>query len=262
MTTGKTTALTRRTFVGTVTCLLFNMLSRLVIAFLPRSKRLLISWLQSPSAVILELPKIKSVTVSTVSNQLPSSPDPESGVKEESTRGGHGKPPSSTPGLTAYLTAGPPRFRGFPRSGASAWEAAAPESRAPHLGPADAAPCPPPTAPRSSHLGRRRLLPGLQPVQAPAQRRRHLLQCPAAALHELAELLPQPPSLFHRGKLSLHGLHHQCPLPEELARLRATRAHARASGAGAGPLCHVTGTANRETAREVGRLRGLFRFFP
>ena len=110
--------------------MLFNMLSRLFITFLPRSKRLLISWLQSPSAVILELPKIKSVTVSTVSNQLPSSPDPESGVKEESTRGGHGKPPSSTPGLTAYLTAGPPRFRGFPRSGASAWEAAAPESRA------------------------------------------------------------------------------------------------------------------------------------
>ena len=54
MTTGKTKALTRRTFVGKVTSLLFNMLSRLVIAFLPRSKRLLISWLQSPSAVILE----------------------------------------------------------------------------------------------------------------------------------------------------------------------------------------------------------------
>ena len=134
--------------------------------------------------------------------------------------------------------------------------------RAPPLGPADAAPCPPPTAPRSSHLGRRRLLPGLQPVQAPAQRRRHLLQRPPAALHELAQLLPQPPSLFHRGKLGLHGLHRQCPLPEEAKRLRAARAHARASGAGAGPLCHVTGTANRETAREVGRLRGLFRFFP
>ena len=67
MTTGKTIALTRRTFVGKVTSLLLNMLSRLVIAFLPRSKRLLISWLQSPSAVILEPPKIKSDTVSTVS---------------------------------------------------------------------------------------------------------------------------------------------------------------------------------------------------
>ena len=59
MTTGKTIALTRRTFVGKVTSLLFNMLSRLVIAFLPRSKSLLISWLQSPSAVILEPPKDK-----------------------------------------------------------------------------------------------------------------------------------------------------------------------------------------------------------
>ena len=59
MTTGKTIALTRRTFVGKVMSLLFNMLSRLVITFLPRSKRLLISWLQSPSAVILEPPKIK-----------------------------------------------------------------------------------------------------------------------------------------------------------------------------------------------------------
>ena len=66
MTTGKTIALTRRTFVGKVMSLLFNMLSRLVITFLLRSKRLLISWLQSPSAVILELKKIKSVTVSTV----------------------------------------------------------------------------------------------------------------------------------------------------------------------------------------------------
>ena len=66
MTTGKTIALTRRTFVGKVRSLLFNMLSRLVITFLPRSKRLLISWLQSPSAVILEPPKIKSDTVSTV----------------------------------------------------------------------------------------------------------------------------------------------------------------------------------------------------
>ena len=60
MTTGKTIALTRRTFVGKVISLLFNMLSRLVITFLPRSKGLLISWLQSPSAVILEPPKIKS----------------------------------------------------------------------------------------------------------------------------------------------------------------------------------------------------------
>ena len=64
MTTGKTIALTRRTFVGKVMSLLFNMLSRLVITFLPWSKRLLISWLQSPSAVILEPPKIKSNTVS------------------------------------------------------------------------------------------------------------------------------------------------------------------------------------------------------
>ena len=67
MTTGKTIALTRWTFFGKVMSLLFIMLSRLVIAFLPRSKCLLISWLQSPSAVILEPPKIKSVTVSTVS---------------------------------------------------------------------------------------------------------------------------------------------------------------------------------------------------
>ena len=64
MTTGKTIALTRQTFVGKVMSLLCNMLSRLVITFLPRRKRLLISWLQSPSAVILEPPKIKSYTVS------------------------------------------------------------------------------------------------------------------------------------------------------------------------------------------------------
>ena len=70
MTTGKTIALTRWTFVGKVTSLLFNMLSRFVIAFLPRSKRLLTSWLQSPSAVILEPQKIKSVTVSTVSPSI------------------------------------------------------------------------------------------------------------------------------------------------------------------------------------------------
>src|SRR5574337_902635 len=70
MTTGKPTALTRRTFVDKVLSLLFNMLSRLVITFLPRSKRLLISWLQSPSAVILEPLKIKSDTVSTVSPSI------------------------------------------------------------------------------------------------------------------------------------------------------------------------------------------------
>ena len=64
MTTGKTIALTRGTFVGKVMSLLFNMLSRLVIAFIPRSKHLLISWLQSPSAVILQPKKIKSLTVS------------------------------------------------------------------------------------------------------------------------------------------------------------------------------------------------------
>ena len=63
MTTGKTIALTRWTLVSKVMALLFNMLSRLVIAFLPRSKCILISWLQSPSAVILEPPKIKSLTV-------------------------------------------------------------------------------------------------------------------------------------------------------------------------------------------------------
>ena len=67
MTTGKTMVLTIWSFVGKVMSLLFNMLSRLVIAFLPRSKRLLISWLQSPSAVILEPKKIKFVTVSIVS---------------------------------------------------------------------------------------------------------------------------------------------------------------------------------------------------
>ena len=67
MTTGKTIALTRQTFVGKVMSLLFNMLSSLVVTFLPRSKRLLISWLQSPSAVILEPRKVKSATVSAVS---------------------------------------------------------------------------------------------------------------------------------------------------------------------------------------------------
>ena len=70
MTTGKTTALTRQTFVGKVIALLFNMLSRLLTAFLPRSKGFLISWLQSPSSVILEAPQIKSLTVSTVSPSI------------------------------------------------------------------------------------------------------------------------------------------------------------------------------------------------
>ena len=70
MTTGKTIALTRQTFVGKVMSLLFNILARLVITFLARSKRLLISWLQSPSAVILEPPKIKSDPVSTVSPSI------------------------------------------------------------------------------------------------------------------------------------------------------------------------------------------------
>ena len=70
MTTGKTKPLTRQTFVGKVMSLLLNMLSRLVITFLPRSKCLLISWLQSPSAVILGPPKIKSDTVSTVSSSI------------------------------------------------------------------------------------------------------------------------------------------------------------------------------------------------
>ena len=70
MTTGKNIALTRQTFVSKVMSLLFNMLSRLVITFLPKSKHLLISWLQSPSAVVLEPPKIKSATVSTVSRSI------------------------------------------------------------------------------------------------------------------------------------------------------------------------------------------------
>ena len=68
--TGKTIALTGQTFVGKVMSLLFNMLSRFVIAFLPRSKCLLISWQRSPSAVILEPKKIKSVTVSIVSPSI------------------------------------------------------------------------------------------------------------------------------------------------------------------------------------------------
>ena len=70
MTTGKTTALTRQTFVGQVMSLLFNMLPTFIIVYLPRSKRLLISWLQSPSVVILEPKKIKSLTVSIVSPSI------------------------------------------------------------------------------------------------------------------------------------------------------------------------------------------------
>ena len=70
MTTRKTIALIRQNFVGKIISLLFNMLSRFLTAFLPRSKRLLISWLQSPSGVILEPKKIKSVTVSTVSSSI------------------------------------------------------------------------------------------------------------------------------------------------------------------------------------------------
>ena len=70
MTTGKTMPLTRQTVVGKVMSLLFNMLSKLIVTFLPRSKHLLISWLQSPSAVILEMKKIKSDTVATVSPSI------------------------------------------------------------------------------------------------------------------------------------------------------------------------------------------------
>ena len=70
ITTGKTIVLTRQTFVDKVMSLLFNMLSRLVKTFLPRSKRLLISWLQSPSAVTLEPPKIKSAAVSTICHEV------------------------------------------------------------------------------------------------------------------------------------------------------------------------------------------------
>ena len=70
MTAGKTIALTRQTFVGKVMSLFFNIVSRLIITFLPRSKSLLISWLQSPSAVILEPKKIKSVTVSIISPSI------------------------------------------------------------------------------------------------------------------------------------------------------------------------------------------------
>ena len=70
MTTGKSITLTMQTFVGKVMSLLFNMLSRFVMAFLPRSKCLLISWLQSPSAMILDPPKIKTLTVSVVSPSI------------------------------------------------------------------------------------------------------------------------------------------------------------------------------------------------
>ena len=79
-TTGKTIALTRRTFVGKVMSLLLNMLSRLVITFLPRRKRLLMSWLQSPSAVILEPPKIKSDNVNIVGNVNCGLPDKAKGA--------------------------------------------------------------------------------------------------------------------------------------------------------------------------------------
>ena len=75
MATGKTIVLTRQTFVGKAMSLLFNMLSRLVIAFLPRSKRLLISWLQSPSVVIFEPKKTKSLTVSTLISHEVMGPD-------------------------------------------------------------------------------------------------------------------------------------------------------------------------------------------
>ena len=70
MTTGKTITLTRQTFVGKVMSMLLKMLSRLVVTFLPRSKRLLISWLQSPSPVILKSKKIKSLTLSTVTPSI------------------------------------------------------------------------------------------------------------------------------------------------------------------------------------------------
>ena len=76
MTTGKTIAMTRWTFVDKVMSLLFNMLPRLVITFLPKSKHLLISWLQSPSAVVLKTPKIKSATVSPSIYHEVMGPDP------------------------------------------------------------------------------------------------------------------------------------------------------------------------------------------
>ena len=82
-TIGKTIALTRQTFVGKVMSLFFNVLSRLVITFLPRNKRLLISWLQSPSAVILEPKKIKSVTVSTVQLRNCNSPGEHKKIKSD-----------------------------------------------------------------------------------------------------------------------------------------------------------------------------------
>ena len=81
MTTGKTIALTRRTLVGKVMSLLLNTLSRLVITFLPRSKRLLISWLQSPSAVILEPSKIKSDTVSPSNSEFNSNEQHPKGLR-------------------------------------------------------------------------------------------------------------------------------------------------------------------------------------
>ena len=87
MTSGKTITLTRRTFVGKVMSLLFNIWSSLVITFLPRSKCVLISWLQSPSAVILELKKIKSVIVSIVSLSIPACPGEQSRVLSPNGRG-------------------------------------------------------------------------------------------------------------------------------------------------------------------------------
>ena len=81
MTTGKTTALTRQTFVGKVMSLLLNMLSRLVLSVLPRSKHLLISWLQSPSSVILEPQKIKSATVFLSISHEVMGPDAEHSIK-------------------------------------------------------------------------------------------------------------------------------------------------------------------------------------
>ena len=108
MTTGKTIALTRQTFVGKVMSLLFNMLYRFVITFLPKSKQLLISWLQSPSAVILEPQKMKSDTVSTVSlsisHEVNRSDQISRSVMSDSLRpheSQHARPPcpSPTPGV-------------------------------------------------------------------------------------------------------------------------------------------------------------------
>ena len=99
MTTGKKIALTRWTFVSKVMSLLLNMLSRLVITFFPRSKRLLISWLQSPSAVILEPPKIKSDSLSTVSPSIPHEvmgPDAVPSISSINTQGIYFSSPKSS----------------------------------------------------------------------------------------------------------------------------------------------------------------------